>query len=724
MYAPSKRCNRVNRESGFALVGALFAIVIIALLITIASTTSVANMRNARDNISTYQAQLAAEAGLEHAVYRVWHEVWNGTAATQRTLANYKTRLLTQGLINNPLSGTNLIKVTLPKQSLPSGATYDVSIVRQDPNSSTVSFTVTSVGKYADGTERKLVQTLSTSGKRFKGFDYALLTNNANCVFCHARIRSMDALSGTAPNASNPWQRAKVASLESLEIRPGSANTLVAGTIYTRGAFRQSSGVLSNTQLASSTVKSYINGTSDLITGTTLQNLGAKDCTTVTACTANANAYLKYPTTTRVESDFGGSWPDGELPDEFPTVVPDSDGNRVISNAEWQDAVTKSITDLDPDNPPGSITGGRKNLGLSGVSSWPTSGNQTTLSSGVKGNVILDGTSTPLNIEGTVYIDGDVVIRGRIKGSGKIVARGNVYVMGDVTYACGESAPYTCNYADPDQLPEFALAAIGNVVMGDYLTPRSNKHLDDKVIDTGCEVNDPSPSTGRSACTVMSYTMREMTIFNRGELYKALANPSYIPRFYKLTANQPVYIYNSVTGEGNDSYSSAEKLILSAIPQTANKTINGVSYTPAQIQAVYNRAVFSTVATNDNWISPTNMKKLWNDGVERNTARVSGPLRTDGLLYSANAVFALARRTIKNSSGSNLTSKLNGQWDLRGALVASDTGVLTPGPKNAKGLDPNKNAALSIFYDERMRDFLKINTANQLALMRSDWKLQ
>jgi hypothetical protein len=150
----------------------------------------------------------------------------------------------------------------------------------------------------------------------------------------------------------------------------------------------------------------------------------------------------------------------------------------------------------------------------------------------------------------------------------------------------------------------------------------------------------------------------------------------------------------------------------------------GVSRSAAQLQAVYNRAVFSTVATNENWITPTNMKKLWNDGVERNSTRASRALRTDGLLYSANAVFALARRSIRNASGTATTSKLNGQWDLRGALVASDTGVLTPGPVGANGLDLTKQAALSIYYDERMRDFLRVNNNNQMVLVRSDWKLE
>jgi type II secretory pathway pseudopilin PulG len=708
-------------RSGFALIGALFAVLIIALLVTIASSVSVGNMRNARDNVKTYQAQLAAEAGLDHAVYKVWHEVWNGASTTQRNINNYKTRLANSGIQNNTPSNSNPIAITIPSQNLYGGAAYTVSIVRQDPNSSTVSFTVTSTGTLADGTKRTIVQTLSTGGKRFRGFDYALLTNNANCVFCHARIRSMSAL-GASPSASNPWQRAKVASLESLEIRPTSANTIVAGTIYTRGTFRQSSGTLTATQLASSTVKSYSNGTSDIITSTTQQNLAARDCTTVAACTANANAYLAYPTTARVESDFAGTWPDGELPDEFPTVVPDSDNNRVISNTEWQEAVTKSLSDLDPDNPPGSITGGIKNTGLTGVTAWPGSGNTSTLSSGSTGNVILDGTTTPLNIEGTVYIDGDVVIRGRVKGSGKIVARGNVYVLGDVTYACGTTSPYTCSdsdYTNPDNLPEFALAAIGNVAVGDFLTPQDGNHLNDASVDTGCVTY-----TSRSGCNKQTYIMREMTIFNRNELNKALANPSYIPRFYKLTPNQPVYIWSSATGEGSESYNNSNIFPLTSGFPTSATTFMGVSRSAAQLQAVYNRAVFSTVATKENWITPTNMKKLWNDGVERNSTRASRALRTDGLLYSANAVFALARRKIRNASGTAITSKLNGQWDLRGALVASDTGVLTPGASNSNGLDLTRPAALSIYYDERMRDFLRVNNNNQMVLVRSDWKLE
>jgi hypothetical protein len=102
------------------------------------------------------------------------------------------------------------------------------------------------------------------------------------------------------------------------------------------------------------------------------------------------------------------------------------------------------------------------------------------------------------------------------------------------------------------------------------------------------------------------------------------------------------------------------------------------------------------------------------------SARPVGDYRFDGLLYSANGIFSIIRNTLNPS----VTSKTKGSWDLRGALVAADTGVLTPGSANRNevgGLDPTKSAALSIFYDQRMAQFFTIR--DFVKMYRSDWKV-
>jgi hypothetical protein len=51
--------------------------------------------------------------------------------------------------------------------------------------------------------------------------------------------------------------------------------------------------------------------------------------------------------------------------------------------------------------------------------------------------VYLDGTTTPITINGTVVVHGDVVIKGQIQGQGTLYVGGNLYMAGDVTYVDG-----------------------------------------------------------------------------------------------------------------------------------------------------------------------------------------------------------------------------------------------------------------------------------------------
>lgn len=87
--------------------------------------------------------------------------------------------------------------------------------------------------------------------------------------------------------------------------------------------------------------------------------------------------------------------------------------------------------------------------------------------------LILDGSKSPLTIQGSVVVKGDVIIRGRVGGQGTIYAGRNVHVVGDLSYVSPPAWP------KPDTNPEataavnagkdlLVLAAKGNVVVGDY----------------------------------------------------------------------------------------------------------------------------------------------------------------------------------------------------------------------------------------------------------------
>jgi len=98
-----------------------------------------------------------------------------------------------------------------------------------------------------------------------------------------------------------------------------------------------------------------------------------------------------------------------------------------------------------------------------------------------KGSVILIGTlKYPIEIDGPVFIGGDVVIRGFVKGQGTIYAGRNIHIIGDISYLNAPSWPHgTTELTMPAYAPEevrksnatrdlLGLYARGNIIIGDY----------------------------------------------------------------------------------------------------------------------------------------------------------------------------------------------------------------------------------------------------------------
>ncbi len=89
--------------------------------------------------------------------------------------------------------------------------------------------------------------------------------------------------------------------------------------------------------------------------------------------------------------------------------------------------------------------------------------------------LVLDGSSAPLTIQGTVVVRGDLIIRGKVSGQGQIYAGRNVHIVGDLAYVNPPAWP------KPDSNPVataaqnasrdlLVLGAKGNIVVGNYTT--------------------------------------------------------------------------------------------------------------------------------------------------------------------------------------------------------------------------------------------------------------
>ena len=754
---------RARRDEGFALVTAISFLVIIAVLASTVLILAVSNRRQAANLTRTTQAQYVAEAGIERIVNDYYYQPISGiTNASTRTLQKYRKALDT---LSFPADDTESgITGQIPYGS--GFATYTVSVTRKDDPGKTVgagglspttntgastSLIVTSVGTLPDNTRRVLTQTLMVSNDLFKGFDYALLSNNVNCIFCHSKVTSIEDAYGPANRSA--LEKVKVATLENLEVRTRSADTFVGGTIYTRGSFRCdtadssgcSGGNSGNVQTPGNTdIKTYDLNNNQVGTNDSTALANNQDCSS-NACTVGQNFYQNYPK---------GGGADGDVPNDFPPPVDDTNGNRIIDDSEWQAAIT--------DDTGGKLTGGTigvsqlgKKISAPGAYSGAAQVNTSDSADGVRANLVLTGSDdSPLNISGTVYVDGDVVISGRVKGAGKIIARGNVYVVGDLQYDCTDTQRQRdCDYSKTSTLPQFGLVAGGNIAVGDYLTPRthygntsastygnwsldstgktalndtniltdptviepaydkaSNKNSTAKVPqDSGSPktVKDTNNKTIKLKDVAPSFVAAEVAVFNNNEYQKWVKDATYKPRFYKLRDSDSQPFYYTGTGEKPETY-------------------NDVADVPTAAQ---NAGVVLSVSPNDDWISENKLKQKWIDNVESPSRTAASnksrflrtdqnkPLQIDGLLYSSNATFALARGQ----------SQIQGSTVINGALVSADTGILSSGKNWGNGTrvgsgNGQMNPGLSLHYDARLRGLIKLKSA--LILGRSDYQFR
>ncbi len=750
-----------GHTDGFILYATLSLLILIAVMVGTALVISNINVRSANDNVRVSQVQALAEGGLDEAVSKVWYDIWPASTPTSYyRVSDYKKNLVTQGW------GVNT-SASYGPFNLSGVGNYQYKITRlADTTDQATHFLVESTGVQTGGTSRKITQDIYVGGGLFNGISYAVLTNNANCVMCHASVQSTQALAtGNPVSSQTPFRRAKFATLESLQTRPSEEDSVLAGTFYTRGGWVDGNGnnVASSSGFKTTQATGDGNITTPMTTAGSAKNFSVFDCSNATQCaqTSNQNFYTNYPTQDKIgQQPFNGKWPDGELPDSFPLPVADTDGNRNIDDTEWNNAVSTSTSQEDPDNPPGAITATMKQIsptGTLGTNNFGAVQAGQTAGTGYTGNLVLDGTQTPINVNGTVYVNGDVIIRGKIKGNGKIIARGNVYVVGDVKYACGNDN-HECNgtdwatVSDPDSdVPKFALSAVGNISLGDFETPRygdwsdpnflETENSQSATIKTGSNVGQ-SVTKGGQTSTVPGMAWREATLFNRLEMKKFMLarknGQSYVPRLYKFANNSPDLVFwNDPTDEGTDNYASSSYRRIDAdcatdvnqCPKgtfTENITGQKITSTAAQLQQFLAAAAVYTVAPKTNWVGRSQLKKMYLDSTET-TSRSKGAFRFDGLLYSSNATFALAKPGVSNACLRNVSdnggcSKTNGSLEIRGSLMSADTGILSSGPWG----NGNKNVtpSFSVYHDDRLSSFVKLRNTQRAGLYRADWSLE
>ena len=379
-----------------------------------------------------------------------------------------------------------------------------------------------------DGSYLASVVTLSNT-PQFTGFNYAILTKNLTCTFCHLKVQDLGKAFNTNKSNYNTYNRVKVGTTQYMGSR-NSATSSIEGTLYSRGVVAVENGANMTDAQFEGTATRPDGGTGTITTvavnpntnpATIAQNPAtgavsagvtmtdsvgsgpgfpvdpktgatlAVDPVTgqpITPPTPNGNLYLHYPLA-------AGSQTDGDLPDSksFPAPFPDipkpiGTGVTSLSNNQVDpDEVAAAVAKYGDSS--AFIKGGLMVTGMTQAAPYsnntlpstsaPVPGQSVANISGANaftGNVVLTGTqSNPIQINGTTVINGDVMINGYVEGTGQIYATGNIYIPGDVIYnnigvntsseQFGQNAD---NISNGQNL--LGLAAGKNIIGGDYLS--------------------------------------------------------------------------------------------------------------------------------------------------------------------------------------------------------------------------------------------------------------
>jgi Tfp pilus assembly protein PilX len=402
-YAPT-------HTQGIALVTVLIMFVITISLVVVASLLAIGNRRSSADSVQTVKTQYAAEAGVEAALNKVFY----GTESVMTALKNAGTlsstydmdtctfKLLLTGVIGTdttvaaPNKNNNespkcqyawatasVSKTNAAFPNLYDGATvtftgstdgvpYSVRVTRSDDaTGSTISLTFDSTATITIGGKeaavRRVQKKINIEGKPFPGDKFALLTNKVNCSFCHLQVDNMKRVFSTT--AGQTFDRVLFGSLttDQLQFRTTGHNsdTFITGTVYSRSATAPSNtGSQSFAAKWSATggagrVDQGVNANilGNFFTDTSGASTAANYAGNIdaalpaTAATKNGKIYFNYPNSASIKNaPWSTKWPDEIVPDDFPTILPDPNKDRFISDSEWASYVSTA--------PSGTLTGG------------------------------------------------------------------------------------------------------------------------------------------------------------------------------------------------------------------------------------------------------------------------------------------------------------------------------------------------------------------------------
>ena len=773
-----------NSERGQAMVLAMvFMVVAVLAAMTLAAMATRNGAQIAHTRVSG-QLVSAARAGLASGKNALWDQFVNGAPAGNK--AAYRA-WITANVTSN-LDGTTTVfldsagswqataQTTLTLgggTELKVGGAIDVAVsaIRVDEGDSTfvyLSSTATQLG----GESRVSETVVRIGGAPWKGFDYALLANNVNCVFCHADI---DNVTRFYPGmGETEFDRVKVATLEALQMRVGQSTSRIAGTLYASGALQDKHGnQLATMPSGAGDIQSI---PIDTNTGT-IQNTGWSTMENLVdsmgAGVANGNFYQGY--------DSSNTF-DGEIPESFPPVIPDGD-DRLVSDSEWGTKVT-SLTN-------GRLTGGTIKKYADTAGSYTATGNDQLARTGGLGTIdsnqdenlrehlVLVGTKAdPIRIEDDVAVNGDVMISGYIEGEGLLLARGNVYIVGDLIYNDGDTVgdgsgdrTFGTNGGSDNA---WAVAAGGNIIHNNYNQDMQDRQVDGNNTETngstggfgvveaglfnrmewarsqeyvaanptgngsgdsGSLGGEKFPTLTSNAANAVTYTAADDSA-GRIPTGSSIGDPvtnnayqaGYIPRYYSMQTaadGGKIWIFNGASANSNGMDGAYwDNAANNGAGQWKGREFSRYDYTNGAGAKLLNALntgsmtegvdfVNSAWNPRNDWFDQDDLFKMYMAEDDRRWAAngsQSQAFEIDGLLYTNNSIFMMSRGHNNWTQGSEVRSG-GGKMIVNGAIVAADLAMLVAGQDNN-----SYSRGLRLNYDERTSQYLTIEDTTSVTL--------
>lgn len=593
----------------------------------------------------------------------------------------------------------------------------------------------------------------------FDGFDYGILTNNVNCIFCHTVIDSADRYYNHDPDLYGTFDKVKVGSLEAVWLRHDGdgnpnindwdADSFIGGSMYVRGKALDHAGTPIANWGAQSLASAHFDGQGLLLEDSWGNLSGGPLSPAGSPPVAGENLYTDYPT------DLS-EMVDGNLPTAFPPPFPDNGGLDPVTGAPTPGGANNRV--IDPEeffaatqSAEGAITAGIINLSdpsfvIDTTAEYADAlfnGNEVSLPSVNAGNVILSGTeANPITIDGTVAIDGDLVINGYIRGEGSLVVSGNIYIPTDlqyldgVTYLPGDTpgiptGPRTFGIGQDGTRNALGLASGSNIMIGDYLKPSIFTSPGQWDIIDG------------SATAEFNFVLAELSIFNRNEWTRTqpmlpgpgettlpssswtVNNPNYdsnyIPRYYQFGEGNEIPIYNKASmywDAANGAWQTTRETPIDWDPLyltvvDPSDTTNPILYDQVTGDMV---AVLASVTPSDGWLTGAMQKRAIEYFEAHRIVDNNASFGIDALLYTNNAVFGISHRS----------DPQRGSLLINGAIVCSDLGLLSPGKRDLANAFEHVSGSpykvgLRLNYDARTKNMLNVVNPYQVTIKRTLW---